>query len=105
MSPGPAPTSLLIGTAPDGWLTAMPQAYISQSLVASRSFHLLEQSMHWVNRVWPRLEAWARKLGVVWDEWGFGLQGTLSLQEASVPCDHTLFSLLGGISLPFCPQT
>ena len=74
------------------------------SLVASRSFHFARAEPALGEQGVAQVEAWARKLGVVWDEWGFGLQGTLSLQEASVPCDHTLFFLLGGISLPFCPQ-
>lgn len=64
------------------------------SLVASRSFHFARAEHALGEQGVARVEARARKLGVVWDGWGFGLQGTLSLQEASVPCDHTLFFLL-----------
>lgn len=42
-----------------------------------------------------QVEAWARKLGIVWDGLGVGPQGPLSSQEASIPCGHTLF-FLGG---------
>lgn len=47
-----------------------------------------------------QVEAWA-KLGVVWNGWEFGPQGPLSSQDASVPCDHTLFFLLGAFLCPF----
>lgn len=70
------------------------------SLVASRSFLFAGTEHALSGQGVAQIEAWARKLGVVWGGWGFGPQGPLSTQDASVPCGHTLFFLPGSFLCP-----